>query len=114
METLNETKTKICSKCKEEKPVSEFYASKRRKDGLQNNCRGCNKAIVSSWQNEHREEINAKIDTEKRKADLKEWYANNKEKHKENVMNYNKEQYTNDPFYRLTKDIYHLVYRYSK
>lgn len=32
---------KICSKCKAEKPVDEFYKDSRRKDGLQSQCKSC-------------------------------------------------------------------------
>ncbi len=34
---------KVCSKCKEEKNVNEFYKQKRSKDGLSYRCRDCNK-----------------------------------------------------------------------
>jgi hypothetical protein len=34
-------KTKICLKCKVEKPVSEFYSCKSRLDGLQSYCKVC-------------------------------------------------------------------------
>lgn len=33
--------TKICSKCKEEKPTSEFYKHKKFKDGLKTSCKSC-------------------------------------------------------------------------
>lgn len=32
---------KICSKCKEEKPFSEFYKDKRKPDGLHYSCKQC-------------------------------------------------------------------------
>jgi hypothetical protein len=37
-------KTKICTNCKEEKPVSEFSSNKSRKDGLHHWCRPCDNA----------------------------------------------------------------------
>lgn len=47
-----EQKTKVCSKCGRELPTSEFYTSKRSKDGLQNYCKECqqtyNKSRVST------------------------------------------------------------------
>ena len=33
--------TKICSKCKRELPLSNFYKSKNSKDGYQNQCKEC-------------------------------------------------------------------------
>ncbi len=103
---------KKCSRCKDSLPVGDFYKCKSAKDGLQNACKICNKKIVNEWQKSHRDEINIKIDRDKRKADLKSWYLKNKEKHKENVMAYNKEQYATDPFFRLNKELYRLVYRW--
>lgn len=32
---------KTCTGCKQEKPLTEFFASKRRKDGLQPRCKQC-------------------------------------------------------------------------
>lgn len=36
--------TKICSKCKKEKPISEFGKNKAKKDGLQTECKECKSA----------------------------------------------------------------------
>ena len=33
--------TKVCSKCKRELPISEFYKNKSRKDGLNAQCKNC-------------------------------------------------------------------------
>lgn len=33
--------TKVCSKCRKELPISEFYKNKYNKDGLQNLCKNC-------------------------------------------------------------------------
>ena len=33
--------TKVCSKCKKELPISEFYKNKSRKDGLHIQCKNC-------------------------------------------------------------------------
>ncbi len=34
-------KTKICSKCDTEKPITEFYRHKQQKDGRQTRCKSC-------------------------------------------------------------------------
>lgn len=41
---MPETKTKRCTKCGGEKPVSEFYKNKQAKDGLSLQCKGCAKS----------------------------------------------------------------------
>lgn len=33
--------TKVCSKCKVEKPLSEFYSDKRLKSGKASSCKSC-------------------------------------------------------------------------
>ena len=35
---------KLCNHCKQDKPVAEFYANKRMKDGLNTFCIACHKA----------------------------------------------------------------------
>ena len=51
---------KTCSKCKETKPKSEFYKSKKSKDGLQSRCNSCNKATVTEWYREDPERAREK------------------------------------------------------
>ena len=48
---------KICSKCGEIKPISEFYKRKSSKDGLQNNCKDCAKAVRKEHYQTHRDAI---------------------------------------------------------
>ena len=40
----NVEETKICSKCEEEKPYSEYNADSRRKDGKRASCKECDAA----------------------------------------------------------------------
>lgn len=42
---------KKCSKCKTEKAKAEFSKKSRNKDGLQTNCKSCNKAYFSTPEN---------------------------------------------------------------
>ena len=42
--------TKVCSKCKLEKPLSEFYLHKEHKDGVMSMCKECfNKLCTDRW-----------------------------------------------------------------
>jgi hypothetical protein len=58
---------KKCTKCKVEKPTSEFSKSKPKKDGLESNCKSCKKA--------YRDANKAKLSAHK-----KSWYKDNKNK----------------------------------
>ena len=51
METMT---TKRCSRCKREKPVTEFGKNQGMKDGLQHYCRECNRAYQREYQRERR------------------------------------------------------------
>jgi hypothetical protein len=41
--------TKICSACKEERPVGDFSKCKSSKGGYQNNCKVCARRIMAKW-----------------------------------------------------------------
>lgn len=41
--------TKLCTKCDQTKPVSEFYRLARAKDGLQYHCKVCQKGYVAAY-----------------------------------------------------------------
>lgn len=82
---------KLCCKCKIEKEVSEFYANKRAKDGLNSFCILCHKAdnIARKARNRKDPEFkereiakkrlyNAKT-SEYRKSYMKVWHSKNKE-----------------------------------
>lgn len=58
--------TKICSKCKQDKPLEEFYPDKRAIDRLQTRCKTCQKAYRQSERGRAVERRNAQ--TESRKA----------------------------------------------
>lgn len=47
--------TKICKKCGKNKPFEEFSISRRRKDGLQPNCKSCNKKFNDKYRAENKE-----------------------------------------------------------
>ena len=91
---------KKCSKCKEEKEISNFYKSKRYNDGLYPSCKTCGKSYydnniekikVESKKYRELNDENAKLyrikynkeNKEKKKLSSKKWRENNKEKLKE-------------------------------
>lgn len=49
-------KSKVCSRCKETKKVGNFNKHPTRKDGLQSNCKACNKAYSKAYYADNREE----------------------------------------------------------
>jgi uncharacterized protein YnzC (UPF0291/DUF896 family) len=46
--------SKICSKCKLEKNISEFWKEKKKKDGLQIYCKDCCKKIRKEYFKEYK------------------------------------------------------------
>lgn len=54
--------TKICSKCKKEKPVSEFGKNKAKKDGLQAECKECKSAYNKLHYQKNAESLNPAFD----------------------------------------------------
>lgn len=51
-----ELQTKICTKCKIEKPLNEFAKRKDSKDGLRGNCQVCLKSYQSKYRDIHIDE----------------------------------------------------------
>jgi hypothetical protein len=81
------TGSKICSKCKAEKPVASFSVDRSKKDGLRTTCRDCAKATVAKWtaENPERKKLNDAahhekrylIDADKERSRRKIWRENN-------------------------------------
>jgi len=90
---------KQCSRCKEIKPMSEFYKRLSRKSGLMSHCKDCNKKKVSEWYRQNLEYC---------KEHYKEYYEINKTKilerskkyHQQNLK-YCKER--NRKYYKINK-----------
>jgi len=47
-------KTKRCPKCKQFKPLSEFYKNRNEYDGLDGYCKSCKKILVANYQKTER------------------------------------------------------------
>lgn len=61
---------KLCSKCKEEKPLAEFGARKASPDGLGYKCRQCNVAEARRWR---------ELNRERHRAYSRQWQIGNRE-----------------------------------
>jgi len=79
---MNDTTfTKICTKCKEEKPITEFYKDSRSKDMLQLRCKVCCKSIYRDTKDRMKDRRNRYYNENKSKLNLKSksWYEKQKE-----------------------------------
>lgn len=77
---MSDKKTKICSRCEQEKPHNEFYKDKRTKDGRAYQCKECQKERASKNYKEKR--------TKKKR---KEYYEQTKAKQRKQARKYYKE-----------------------
>lgn len=55
-----ETQTRVCSKCKKEKQIDEFYPLKTKKHTRQGYCRQCHRNEVKEWRRNHVEYCRAR------------------------------------------------------
>lgn len=64
--TMEEIKTKVCSKCGRELPLSEFHKKTKSKDGLQSCCKECGNKAASEYARRKKENEKArKIENER-------------------------------------------------
>lgn len=82
--------TKKCSKCKMEKPLSEFQPDKSKKSGYKSQCKLCikNNPNRINYMKEYREKY--KVENHER---LQELHANYRERHREKLKQYSREYY---------------------
>jgi hypothetical protein len=90
---------KKCSKCGEEKELSEFYKGKKNKDGYMTYCKECRNKQIHKWELNNKEKIQ-KIrfewydnNKERRSEVNKKWYKNNKKR----ILEISKEWKENNP-----------------
>jgi len=83
---------KICSKCKEEKEVCEFYNNKSKFDGKRPECKVCSNEQSTLYNRKNKEKVNGikqkYVDNnkEKVKQSKKEWFDKNTEYKKEHYI----------------------------
>lgn len=127
--------TKICSDCKEEKSIIDFYKRKDSIDGFRNNCKNChnikNKTGTKKYQSKDSSKLKSKISNHnywinnKEKLSLKkkeyreknkdklskqksEYYKNNKDNIIRKTTKRNKLYLTN-PLYKLKENLRGLI-----
>ena len=49
--------TKVCSKCKENKKVCEFYLDRQKKNGLSSDCKVCKKKSVNNYREQNPDKV---------------------------------------------------------
>jgi len=52
---------KACTKCGEDKPLSEFYKNKRARDGLQYRCKSCQNLYAATYKAAHPDRVKAAV-----------------------------------------------------
>ena len=85
--------TKICSKCKIEKEVCEFYKNKSTFDGKRPECKSCSNKLSTLYNQKNKEKINV----------IKKKYVDN---NKEKVKQTKKEWFDKNPKYQKEWSIY--------
>ena len=57
-QTVAGTASKVCSLCRQAKPLSDFNRHRRRRDGLASRCRQCNASAGREWYRRQQQETN--------------------------------------------------------
>ena len=96
---------KKCSKCGEEKRLSQFYKDKHTKDGHRNECKSCMKEYSKDYRKNNSQTI---------KEYKKKHYQENSEKVKRRVTEYQKNRRKTDPLFRLKCNVRNMLNRAIK
>lgn len=77
--------TKVCGRCKEEKPTSDFGKDRTRKDGIRNTCKDCTREDGRKYRENSQEKIREyrKNNREKAREYNRKYRENNQEKVRE-------------------------------
>lgn len=106
---------KICSKCGEEKELSEFYKRKISKDGYMGTCKECEIKRVKEYQLNNNQKVvisrknyrNNNLETMKEKQ--KKYYNENKEQINKIKRIKVREKYKTDPIFKIKYKISGLI-----
>lgn len=106
--------TKICSRCKLDKEISNFSKNPDRKCGLKPECKDCRKLVTAEYRSKNREKLNEKNRLYREKVKDPNYVSvpkvllTEKEKKKrrsEYVVKYISERSKNDPLFKLKLNI---------
>lgn len=118
MTKTGETIKKICTKCGDDLPLSEYHKMKAGKYGRRSTCKACNKIYRKAYTStEEFKESHRKRVTEWRKANPKrvaQQQRKSRQKHKDKHNMTRLLKYHNDPEYRARKDAKDKEYRKSE
>jgi len=117
---------KICSKCKDTKPLNLYGKDKRRKDGLRSECNECRKldskkyreknpekrkkTLIKYYTNNREKELNRlkkyrEENPEKRKETKKKWVEKNRDNYNAYLKGWKKNKFKNDILFRLISNL---------
>lgn len=100
MDHMNTTLTKTCSKCGEDKELTDFTLDKRNRDGRGSYCRVCHQEYVKKYRKNNREKINQYQNQYKKSSKLsKEYRKKYYEENKDKISSYMKEYYEKNKDY---------------
>ena len=77
---------KVCTKCKEEKPLEEFGKDKRAKDGKNSSCKACERIRCKKHRDANIDKINARSNAHY-KANKEKICARNRDRYAEDIEN---------------------------
>lgn len=92
-----EQKVKRCSKCKQEKPLDEFSACRKRRDGLQAQCKTCCRENFERWYERNAAKVIARATQwradhlERARSQLRAIVAKNPQKFRDKSAHYRRE-----------------------
>ena len=88
--------TKVCSKCKQTKPTTEFFKHKSGKDGINASCKECDLS---------KSRVNAKQWRQNNPDKVKKWINDNKKHLNEWRAEYDKKKSKSDPTFKVKRMI---------
>ncbi len=106
--------TKICSRCKLDKDISEFNKNPDRKCGIKPECKDCRKLVVDEYRRKNREKLNEKNRLYRLKVKDPNYVSvpkvllteeEKKKRRSEYVVKYISERSKSDPLFKLKLNI---------
>jgi hypothetical protein len=111
-----ETTTKVCTKCKVEKPFGDFHRDNSKKTGRRNRCKEC----VKKYQQENTDKIRGydkkyyQENANRIKERRKQYRQENADKVRETKKQYQNERRNSDPLYKMIHNLRRRVYSYCR